>query len=349
MGIATFLETSIDKILLGFISTKSAALCSALIPLALTGTSVYIIMMGWAVMRGEAADPLHTLLWKWFKISLVAGIALSAGEYQGTVVEAISAIPGILTQAFGNANTVGAMVDNAADPLIALASQLMGEATTYGIPNVSLLASAALVACAEAFMFVVGLGIYIVAKVTLALLLAVGPIFILCLMWPAAQSKFEGWLGATLGFAFLQGMVGAAIGMLYNIVTKVALKVNTTAGVANILDDTLGLFVIVITLCVVILSLPTIASQITGGSTVQGLGQMAGRAIGNWLNRSSNDGKPEPTPKNDIENKTPNGDQNQNGNGNGNGNNNSGNRGGGATAPLYQRHVLDNIRKGATR
>lgn len=344
MGFATVTETAVDNILINFVSTKSAALCSALVPLALTGTTVYMIIMGWAVMRGEAADPLHTVLWKWFKISLIAGIALSGGEYQGTVVESISAIPGILTQAMGNASTVAAMVDNAADPLIALGSQLIGEATVPTIPNVSLLLSAALVVCAEAFVFVVGLGMYIVAKVGLALLLAVGPIFILCVMWPAAQSKFEGWLGSALSFAFLQGLIGAAIGMLYDVVIKTTAKVNATASAANILDDTLGLFLIVITLCVVLLSLPTLAATITGGSTVQGLGQMAGRAIGNWLNRSSNENKPAPAPKNDIENKTPNGDQNQNG-----GNNNNGNRGGGATAPLYQRHVLDNIRKGATR
>lgn len=344
MGIATFLETAIDNILVSFVSSKSAALCSALVPLALTGTTVYIIIMGWAVMRGEAADPLHTVLWKWFKISLVAGIALSAGEYQGTVVEAVSAIPGILTQAFGNAATVGAMVDNAADPLIALGSQLMGEATTPYVPNITLLASAALVALAELFMFIVGLGMYLVAKVTLALLLAVGPIFILCLMWPAAQSKFEGWLGATLGFAFLQGLIGAAIGMLYDIVTKVAAKVNTTAGVANILDDTLALFAIAITLCVVLLGLKEVSAAITGGTTVQGLGQMAGRAIGNWMNRPPKDDKPpEDKPSdNDIEDKTPKG---QSGKHNGGSNNGSGS----STAPLYQRHVIDNIRKGATR
>jgi type IV secretion system protein VirB6 len=343
MGIATFLETAIDNILVSFVSSKSAALCSALVPIALTGTTVYIIIMGWAVMRGEAADPFHTVLWKWFKISFVAGIALSAGEYQGTVVEAVSAIPGILTQAFGNAATVGAMVDNAADPLIALGSQLMGEATTPYVPNITLLASAALVALAELFMFIVGLGMYLVAKVTLALLLAVGPIFILCLMWPAAQSKFEGWLGATLGFAFLQGLIGAAIGMLYDIVTKVAAKVNTTAGVANILDDTLALFAITITLCVVLLGLKEVSAAITGGTTVQGLGQMAGRAIGNWLNKSSKDDKPPPAPgpDNEILNGTPKGRTD--------GLSSGGDSGKGGGQPLYQRHVLDNIRKGATR
>jgi len=347
MGIATFLETAIDNILVSFVSSKSAALCSALVPLALTGTTVYIIIMGWAVMRGEAADPLHTVLWKWFKISLVAGIALSAGEYQGTVVEAVSAIPGILTQAFGNAATVGAMVDNAADPLIALGSQLMGEATTPYVPNITLLASAALVALAELFMFIVGLGMYLVAKVTLALLLAVGPIFILCLMWPAAQSKFEGWLGATLGFAFLQGLIGAAIGMLYDIVTKVAAKVNTTAGVANILDDTLALFAIAITLCVVLLGLKEVSAAITGGTTVQGLGQMAGRAIGNWMNKPKEDKQPPapPAPDNQIGDATPKGRAD----GLNNGGHDSSKGGHIMTKPLYQRHVLDNIRKGATR
>ena len=79
MGVATYIETAIDQLLANFVTAKSAALCGALAPLALTGTTIYIIIMGYAVMRGEAHDALHTMLWKWFKVSMVAGVALAGG------------------------------------------------------------------------------------------------------------------------------------------------------------------------------------------------------------------------------------------------------------------------------
>jgi type IV secretion system protein VirB6 len=75
MGIATEIETAIDGLLNTFVATKSAAICAALVPVAITGVTIYIMVLGFAVVRGEAHDSLHTILWKLFRISMIAGIA----------------------------------------------------------------------------------------------------------------------------------------------------------------------------------------------------------------------------------------------------------------------------------
>ncbi|MBE7218949.1 MAG: type IV secretion system protein, partial [Caulobacteraceae bacterium] len=46
------------------------------------------------------------------------------------------------------------------------------------------------------------LGVLLMAKVVLGLLLALGPIFIACLLFDSTRGVFEGWLRASLGFAF---------------------------------------------------------------------------------------------------------------------------------------------------
>lgn len=46
MGIATEIETAIDGLLNTFVATKSAAICAALVPVAITGVTIYI--MSWA-------------------------------------------------------------------------------------------------------------------------------------------------------------------------------------------------------------------------------------------------------------------------------------------------------------
>ena len=329
MGIATQVETAIDGLLNTYVSSKSAALCGILMPIALTGTTIYLLVMGYAVMRGEAHDSLHTVLWKWFKISMIAGIALSAGEYQGTIVDGLQGVQGAFVSAFGNATTIGGLVDNMAQPYDDLGQQLYNEAVVGFWPNFSLLIAAAIVSLAQAFLFVVGLGMYLLAKVAFALVLAVGPAFILCAMFPATQRFTESWLGQALSFVFLNVLVGASIAMLTSFASQFAAHVQANVGNTAIIKDVMALLIVSAALAVVMLNLNTIASALSGGASISGVGRELARYI---MTRGA---KPPKQP--------PQGGSIQ---GQGGGGSSAGS-GGGGSQPLYQRNVIDNIRRAA--
>ena len=104
------------------------------------------------------------------------------------------------------AGSIGALVDNLAQPYNDLGEALWTRAVPAGLlslPSFSLIFAAALVAIAQFFLFVIGLGMYLLAKVALALVLAVGPAFILCGMFPGTQRYAESWIGQALNFALL--------------------------------------------------------------------------------------------------------------------------------------------------
>lgn len=330
MGIATEVEAAIDTLLSTFVSTKSAALCAALLPLALTGVTIYLITMGWAIMRGEAQDSFHTFLWKSFKIVMIVGVALSAGEYQGSVVDGIQGIQGAFVQAFGNVTTIGGLIDNLAQPFEELGQTLWSEATTGFWPNFSLLGAAAIVALAQAFLFIVGLGMYLLAKVALALVMAVGPAFIFCAMFPATQRFTESWLGQALSFVLLNVLIGASIAMLTSFASQFAAHIQANFGTTAIIKDTIALLMVSGALGVVMLNLSTIASALSGGASISGIGREIGRKAMEMLNRD----------KPDKPNNSGGGQINQS-----SGGNNA--AGGGGSQPLYQRNVLDNIRRAA--
>lgn len=344
-GVATYIENAIDQLLANFVTAKSAAFCAALAPLALTGTTIYIMIMGYAVMRGEAHDSLHTVLWKWFKVSMVAGVALSGGEYQATVVEGINAIPGILSAVFGGSATIGGMIDGIADPLIAMVKMLQTKSSMGTFPDLTLFAAAMTVALAELIIVVIGIAMYVFAKVALALCLAVGPIFILCLLWPATQSRFEGWLGQTLSFAWLQGMLAAAIGMVYTIIEQFADKVQQNANTNDVLTDAGALLAVSIIVAILVWRMPQIAAAMTGGTSVEGIGRDIGRAMANAFNgggksnRSKSGGGGEikggdsgqPAQPATPSQATANARSSY-----------------GIDTPLYQRQVIDNIRRAAS-
>lgn len=328
MGIGVQLETAIDTLLSSFVTTKSAAVCAMLTPVAMSGITVYIMVMGWAIMRGEAADPLHTFLWKAFRIGAVVGVALSAGEYQSVAIQFMEGVQGAFIGALSGVGTVGALVDNMAAPFETLGQALWSEAVTGFMPNFSLLFAAGLVAIAEAALFIVGLGFYLLAKVALALVFAVGPAFIFCALFPATQKFTESWIGQVLHYVFLNVLVAASIAMLTDFASQFASHVAGNVDTLNIIKATTALLICSCALVVVMLNLNQLASALSGGVSIGGIGQAAFRAL--TSRRMPKEPKPTPAPASGGEVKPT-----------------SGNNPGTGPDPMYLRKVLDNLKRAA--
>lgn len=353
MGIATIAEQAVDNLLTTFVTSKSAAMSAMLAPIALSSVTVYVILMGYAVMRGEAQDSMHTVLWKFFKIAIVAGIALSAGEYQGTVIDGVNGIQAAITSPFGAA-TLGGVIDNAAQPYESLGNALWAQATTGVFPHFALLAAAAMVSLGHFLIVLVALGMYLMAKISLALILAVGPVFIFCAMFPVTQRFTEQWIAQAVQFSLVNALLAATISMLYSISQQFANHVETGLGATEILTDCLMLLGITAALCVVVLNTQGIASALSGGVGLQGIGREIAQQAMRMMQKKP---KPPKDPQNQLSNA---GGSSSAADSGGSGNSASGigagsassSRGGhggssGGYVPLYQRNVLDNIQKGS--
>lgn len=285
MGIAEEVENAIDVMLTSFVSSKSAALCAALAPIAITGATIYLLIMGFAIMRGDANDPLHTFVWKSFKMALIAGIALSAGEYQVTVMEGTEGIEGALIESMSGLTSVGALIDEFAKPFADLGQQIWNQAVTGFWPNFGLIAAAGFVAIAQCVIFAIGLGFYLLAKVALAVVLAIGPAYILCAMWPGTEKYTESWLGQLLNYVILKVLVATSIVMLTTFVSQFAAHIAVTSDAVNVIRATTSLLVCCASLGIVMLNLPQIAAALAGGASISGIGRTIGRALLDMMNR----------------------------------------------------------------
>lgn len=334
MGVATQVETAIDTLLAGFVSSKSAAIAASLAPIAITGVTIYVIIIGWAIMRGDAQDPFHTALWKFFKITFIGALALGGAQYQSAIVDGITGIQGALISSFGPASSVGGLIDAMSLPYEDLYSTLMSEATTGVVPNLSLFLAGVIVALAQCVLLVIGLGMYLLAKVALALVLAVGPAFILCAMFPATQRFTESWLGQALAFVMLNVLIAASISMLTSFASQFAEHIKANVGTTSIMKDVVALLMVSGALGVVMLNLPTIATALTGGASISGVGREIGRAVMDRLGRKKD---PKPQPEG--------GEIKPNANGDVIPHERSGGGSRGGSKPQYQRNVIENIRK----
>ena len=285
MGIAQEVETAITFLLDSFVSSKSAALCSAIVPIALTGATIYVILMGFAIMRGEANDSLQTFLWKSFRMALIAGIALNVGTYQNMIIDGSEGLVGALLHSLSGFDTVGSLVDDIAKPFSALGQQIWSKAVVGFWPHFGLIAAAAAVGIAEFFMVAIGLGFYLLAKVALALVLAIGPVYIMCAMWPGTEKYTESWIGQVLNYIVLKVLVGVCILMLTDFASKFAAHISVNSDAVNVISATSALLMCCGALTIVMLNLPQIASALAGGASFSGIGRTIGRAFIDTLNR----------------------------------------------------------------
>ncbi|MDQ1815803.1 type IV secretion system protein [Massilia sp. CCM 9210] len=278
MGIATQLELSIDELLLNFVTKISSQLITALVPIVLTGATIYIILMGFAIMRGEASESVRTFSWKLFRMAFIAGIALSVGVYQSFIVDGVQGLQKGLIQEVSGKESVGDLIDAMSKPYEKLGSSLLAKASTGNWSKPGMLISSGLVFAGQASLFIVGLGYFLVAKVGLALVLAVGPLFIMLAMWPGTQKYTMNWIGTAMNYVLLNVLLVTCVAMLTDIASQFAVHVTAKealsgAGTVNVISSTMALFICSCVLPTVMRNVPQLATALAGGATISGIGR----------------------------------------------------------------------------
>ena len=74
----TWLGDQLSAVLDTYVLDVVAALAEALAPVALTAMSLWVLLYGWAVLRGEVNQTVPNFLWSVTKISLVLVLASPA-------------------------------------------------------------------------------------------------------------------------------------------------------------------------------------------------------------------------------------------------------------------------------
>ena len=290
MIIAAWLENKVQLAVSVYATTVSSALATALIPIAVAGTTIYFILMGWAIARGEVQDPLSSIMAKCIKIALICTVALGGGAYQGYVIDFINAIEGVFTSAIGVAtgggaySSVGALIDGTGVTLFKIIAKLFADATKDFWPNFYLIICGIICVAGGVFIVVLSLIPLLVAKVTLALLMAIGPAFILLALWPTTVRFTEAWLSAAISAVMTAVVVAAVVGFMPALVGTLTGSVWTSllAGVTNVLSDVLKIFVSILVLAWIAWKSAEFGAQVVGGAT---LGNPAGGLVTSYLTR----------------------------------------------------------------
>lgn len=262
-------EAGIDAQLAQYLSGTASTLCSIIAAPVAAGIVIYVILIGYAIMRGEASDSLHSAMWKVVKWSLVAAVALSAGGFNTYVVGGLNGIEASLFQAMTGASGGGKLLDDCLIEYMKLFNQLVQNVQTNGMgifPNVAVCFAILLLALGALAFFGLAVCVFMLAKVAGVLVIALGPAFIATLIFPPIQRFADAWLSAALNTVIIKVFAGIILTMstlfLQAIVKRVSENFDTTA----VLMDCLKILLLSVSFGAIFGYLPMLSAQLVGGA-----------------------------------------------------------------------------------
>ncbi|MFP1132627.1 type IV secretion system protein [Asticcacaulis sp. W401b] len=265
----TNFEAGMDEQLAFYLSSTAANLCAIAAPIVATGIVIYIILIGYAVMRGEASDSLHSSMWKAVKWSLIAAVSLSAGGFNSYIVGGLNGIEAGLFEATTGVASGGELLDQTVEAFFDLFNKLQENLKSDGIglmPNMAVVIAVIVLALATLIFFGFAVCVFMLAKVAGVLVIALGPVFVVTLIFPPIQRFADAWLSSALNTIIIKVLAGIVLAIstlfLENIVEQVTANFDTTA----IFLDVVKVLVLSVSFGFIFGYIPMLAASLVGGA-----------------------------------------------------------------------------------
>lgn len=273
----TWVGNQFDFILNNYVLQVVSRLTVALTPVALTVTTLWILLYGWAVLRNDVAETVPTFLWKLAKISFVLALCLQSGAYISNIADNAVAL---VTE------TAGAFLPPATDPMAISspyklldtfndrASQLtLDLLMEVSITRLDLLFAAVVCSFGTVLFICIALFVISLSKVFLTFVIAVGPIFVFCMAWKPTQRFFDSWLSMLLNSVVLSWIAFFFLGLSVYMGQAMVDAVLNNGGILgpnfNPIAESLKYCIAMILMAIICFQSPSLAAGLTGGAVVQ--------------------------------------------------------------------------------
>lgn len=211
----------LDAHLANYVSAQTAQAATALSPAAGTLASIYVMGWGYLHLSGQITEPLLDGLKRILTLAVVLGVALHLWVYNDVLVALLVEGPQQLAAVMVGAPNVIGLVDTIWDRGGAAGNALWLRGGVFD---------------GDAGFYFIGAGVWLVigvlclyatflialAKIATALLLAVGPAFVLAALFERSRALFEAWTGQLITYSLISVLVALVASLLLQIVVSYA-------------------------------------------------------------------------------------------------------------------------------
>ena len=288
-SVGTMLEDGIS----GYAEQISGALITNLSPVIFTCVSLYFLLKGWMFLTGRAEGAIADTVITAFKVALISMVGLNTGNFvsygigfiNGAESLLMSVLPESPASCWTALDTLWSTIGDGVLAIWEMISKLDWDEIGYAFLLVLMLFAFFI---AGAFLTLAGLGVFIIAKLSLVVILGFGPLFICCLMFPVTKTWFDGWIKACMTNIFTVVLLAAVISLVSTVFEERVSKISeifsmnfADGGAADILTALFTFIIVCFGLATLVKAVPSLAAGVTGGIGMGavGLGQML-RGVG---------------------------------------------------------------------
>ena len=241
---------------------------------------LYVVIYGIAVMRGAIQEPILDFAWRSIRIVAVLLLATNAASYQQYVTGVFfDSLPKEISSAIAGGGLdmkSGQPFDQMLNKGVEVATRIYEQA---GITNIAPALIAAILLVFTAVSGFLQFAIMLYAKVGLALVLALGPIFISLMLFEATRTFGEAWTRQLANFVILHVLVVALIGLMLTTVGHFVDKygANATTG-GQLIVGAVAISAVLGLAAYIALQLPEIAGALAGGGA-----SLAAHMLNRWM------------------------------------------------------------------
>lgn len=271
--IAEWLMNQVDVVLNSAVARPIEQLAEALSPLIIIGLTIQFLFYTMLIMRGHGNMTVTELIWKYFRIALIAGVATTGGVYQTHIVSTMISLPDDVVSVVAGKTTVANEIDQLRLSSQKAANEIDKRDTGY-LPSsediILWLMKTGIHVNAMILGAVIAI-LMIVVKVGMALIVATGPIFISALAFDRTEGMFNSWISQALNFVFLALLAGLVFGIFIQINIAYVKMMIEIIGKGNIqvLPLVAAQLLVVVASVFVIIIIPGMAQGLSGGFGAQ--------------------------------------------------------------------------------
>jgi type IV secretion system protein VirB6 len=261
-----------------YIGTNSALLATTLEPAIVTLATLYVMVWGYLQLSGRIEEPLGAGLRRLVLLAVVLGGALHLWLYNAVLVDTFYRAPAELAGAVVGAPDPVATIDTIWSQGGAVAAYLWNNGGVFS-GDFGFYVAGAIVWVLMGLLCVYCMFLIALASIALAVLLALGPLFLALLLFDATRRFFEAWLAQLANYALITILTVLVAALLLQIVASYAAQ-TAARGAAIVTVDALNMVLVAAVVFLLMRQIMPIAAALAGGVSLSSFG-MVSRFV-NW-------------------------------------------------------------------
>jgi type IV secretion system protein VirB6 len=270
MGFFATFATWLNGQLATYIGDNTARLASVLEPAIVTLATIYVMAWGYLHLTGKIDEPVMTGVKRILVLALILGVGLRLWLYNTVIVDTFYNAPAQLAAAVvgspdpvGTIDTIWDRGGSVAGDLWAKGGIVRGDFGFY--------IGGALVFFLMGLLCVYAMFLLALSNIALAVLLALGPLFIAMLLFETTKRFFEAWVAQLANYALITVLTVMVAALLLQIVKSYATQ-TAARGSAIATVDVLHMLLVAALVFLVLRQIMPIAAGLAGGISLNSFG-----------------------------------------------------------------------------